>query len=44
MIDKELDEKGIFTYAELMGQILAEHYGTKPKPVASIKIKEVEAE
>ena len=28
LLDKELDKKGLFTYCELMGQILAEHYRT----------------
>ncbi|MBA7634306.1 hypothetical protein ES703_41890 [subsurface metagenome] len=45
LLDKELDEKGLFTYCELMGQILAEHYGTnRPKPAARITVKEVKEE
>jgi len=31
LLDRELDEKGIFSYSELMGRILAEHYGTNSK-------------
>ena len=31
LLDREFDEKGFFSYSELMGHILAEHYGTNPK-------------
>jgi len=31
LLDQELEEKGIFSYSELMGRILAEHFGTTPK-------------
>ena len=31
LLDRELDEKGYFSYSELMGHILAEHYGTNTK-------------
>ncbi|MBA7477685.1 hypothetical protein ES707_13099 [subsurface metagenome] len=45
LLDKELGEKGLFTYCELMGQILAEHYGTnKAKPATRISVKEVKDE
>lgn len=42
LLDKELDERGFFTYCELMGQILAEHYGkNKVKPPTKTTFKEV---
>jgi len=44
LIDKELNEKGFYTYAELMGLILEEHYGTKPDPAAKISVKEADEE
>jgi len=31
LLDQELEEKGIFSYSELMGRILAEHFGINPK-------------
>lgn len=31
LLDRELEEKGIFSYSELMGRILAEHFGINPK-------------
>ena len=31
LLDREFDEKGFFSYSELMGHILAEHYGTNLK-------------
>ena len=31
LLDRELDEKGFFSYSELMGHILAAHYGTNLK-------------
>lgn len=31
LLDRELDEKGFFSYSELMGHILAAHYGINPK-------------
>jgi len=38
LLDKELNEKGLFTYCELMGQILSKHYGSnKPKPAVTVK-------
>ena len=41
LLDKELNERGLFTYCELMGQILSEHYGkNKPKPAPKITVKE----
>ena len=27
LLDRELEERGFFSYTELMGQILAQHYG-----------------
>ena len=46
LLEKELDQKGYYSYSELMGHILAEHYGVslneKPKPAAKVTIKEVE--
>ncbi len=49
LLDQELDQKGFYSYSELMGHILAEHYGISPKntnnkkgkPAAGIKITEV---
>jgi len=31
LLERELDKKGFFSYSELMGHILAEHYGINPK-------------
>jgi len=31
LLDQELEEKGFFSYCELMGHILAAHYGINPK-------------
>jgi len=31
LLDHELEEKGIFSYSELMGRILAEHFGINPQ-------------
>lgn len=42
LLDKELDDKGLFTYCELMGQILAKHYGKRPNSAAEVKVREVE--
>ena len=42
LLDKELEEKGYYSYPELMGHILAEHYGTKPTPPVNATVKEVD--
>jgi len=31
LLEHELEEKGFFSYCELMGHILAAHYGINPK-------------
>jgi len=45
LLEKELNEKGYFSYPQLMAEILTRHFnerGKKPQPAASITVKEVE--
>jgi len=44
LLDKELEEKGIFSYTELMGRILAEHYGIRPQNNTIIEEKSTKDE
>ena len=45
LLEKELNDKGYFSYPQLMNDILTGYFkerGKKPQPAASITIKEVE--
>lgn len=44
LLDEELNRKGLFTYCELMGRILAEHYGTNKSKPGNIIVREVKEE
>lgn len=47
LLEKELNEKGYFSYPQLMNDILTKHFngkGVKPKTAARITIKEVKDE
>jgi len=47
LLEAELNEKGYFSYPQLMADILNRHFndkGAKPKPPAKITVQEVQEE
>ena len=47
LLEKELNEKGYFSYPQLMNDILTKHFNgkeKKPQPAARVTVKEVKDE
>jgi len=42
LLDQELEQKGYFTYCELVGQIFAAHFGTNEKKPTVIKGRKIQ--